>query len=349
MREIKTRASFFILRWRAFATQRNINPSLILDTFSQIRAGLPTWYAIGASKLQMQWVAFGIPLPAYPSLTSIPALQPFRYNRKGQPDSDSDFIITKIKEMAAKGSVMWTPLINCGILTPLFERTSSNKKRLIADFRYINRYLYKLKYNMLGADHFASFGDIDDLYISTDFSSFWEQLRLQIPFQKTCAGAITIKQQTCAFWPTHGMFGLSCIPFFANFLMKPVISVLNIVGVASIWVDDLFCKVGNMRDPNAHSNCQASAHFIANLLSGLCLRQSAKKADFTPSTIKSWVGKNVSAEGNFIKLDKLFSILEICNLILSKGRCTYQILNSLLSKMRFYGRKKSNFLSQELA
>ena len=347
--EISNRACSFRKRWRSHAKRVGVPHTLFVDTFSQIRAGLPFWYALGATKLQLQWVAFGAPLPAYKSLQDMKSIRVFRYQKNGQMKSDSPFTIEKVKKWAARGSVTMTPLKYCGNLTPLFVKESSNKDRLIADFRQVNTYLYQLNYNLIGADHFSAFGDPDDLFISTDFSSFWEQLRLQNQFQRVCASCITVKGQRLAFWPSHGMFGLSNIPFFANHIMKPVIAAFNLVGVASIWVDDLFCKVGNLSDPFAARNCEATVLFIAKILSALRLRQNTKKADFSPSTIKAWVGQNVCSKGNFILIDKLLNLLDTCNIILSKSYCSFKQLESLNSKLLHYGTKRAAFLLQELS
>ena len=61
-KEISNRARFFKTKWIIYAKSAKVPHSLFVDTFSQIRSGLPFWYALGASKLQLQWGAKSDPL-----------------------------------------------------------------------------------------------------------------------------------------------------------------------------------------------------------------------------------------------------------------------------------------------
>jgi len=333
--EIEIRANSFSTRWKNFALINKVSADLVEPGFSQLRQGLPFWYALACPIYVLQWIAFGIPVfwqcSARPPTFDV---KPSTKNDKFQDSSEAT--MKAVKKFLDMSFLLPIPrnLVHC--CAPLFDRESSGKVRSIHDLRLVNRFIMAISFTLFTAFNFCTLANEGSAFIITDFSSCWHQLRHLIKDMRFFAFR-TVENGHFKYWlPLGKTFGESDVPFAITHLVGFITSLFNLFTLCAFWIDDGIIQVGNINDTNWIETASCIRSFTAFLFSALCLLVN-QKCDFQPSVEKPWVGFWNTAEGTFIQARKLEKFGHIVTNILSKGTISLSQAETLQGKINSFG------------
>ncbi len=152
---IHKNANFFTTSWTTFANRHRVRADLVEPGFSQLRQGLPYWYAIACPIYVLQWVAFDIPV--FWQCTARPPpfeVRPKQTNNK--PTDSSSTTLKAVRKFLDMNFIL--PILRKQIhcCAPLFDKTSSGKMRSIHDLRLVNRYIMAIKFSLFTAFNFCN-------------------------------------------------------------------------------------------------------------------------------------------------------------------------------------------------
>ena len=335
MLEIHARAKAFTDAWTAFARYKSVSANLIEPGFSQLRQGLAYWYAIACPIYVLQWIAFGIPV-FWQSNARPPTFEVKPPSRKGVQQDSSPVTLKAVKKFLDMSFLLPIVRDQAHCCAPLFDRESSGKMRSIHDLRLVNRYIMAIAFTLFTAFNFCTLVASGSVFIITDFSSCWHQLRHLIKDMRFFAFR-TIENGHSKYWLPQGKtFGESDVPFAITHLVSFITCLFNLFTLCSFWIDDGIIKVGNIHDANWIEVASCIRSFTAELFSALCLLVN-QKCDFQPSIEKPWVGLWNTAEGTFIQAAKLQKFGEIILDVLSAGHLSLSQAETLGGKINSFG------------
>ena len=333
--QIHSRAFDFTTAWEHFALSHNVSSNLIEPGFSQLRQGLAYWYAISCPIYVLQWIAFGIPV-FWQSNARPPTFEVKPTCRHGAFEDSSPTTLKAVQKFLDMSFLLPITRDQAHCCAPLFDRESSGKMRSIHDLRLVNRYIMAISFTLFTAFNFCALAVAGSVFIITDFSSCWHQLRHLIKDMRFFAFR-TIENGHPKYWlPTGKTFGESDVPFAITHLVSFITCLFNLFTLCSFWIDDGIIKVGNIHDSNWTEVASCIRSFTAELFSVLCLLIN-HKCDFQPSVEKPWVGLWNTAEGTFIKAAKLQKFGEIILDVLSKGTLSLSQAETLGGKINSFG------------
>ena len=333
--EIETRANFFSTGWKNFARVSKVSADLVEPGFSQLRQGLPFWYAIACPIYVLQWIAFGIPV-FWQCSARPPTFEVKPSTKNDKSEDSSEATMKAVRKFLAMSFLLPIPRNYIHCCAPLFDRESSGKVRSIHDLRLVNRFIMAISFTLFTAFNFCNLAADGSAFIITDFSSCWHQLRHLIKDMRFFAFR-TVENGHFKYWlPLGKTFGESDVPFAITHIVSFITSLFNLFTLCAFWIDDGIIQVGNINNENWVETASCIRSFTAFLFSALCLLVN-QKCDFQPSIEKPWVGFWNSAEGTFIQARKLEKFGHIVNTILSKGTISLSQAETLQGKINSFG------------
>ena len=301
-KELDNREAYFVSAWKIFATDHDISPDLVDPGFSQIRQGLAFWYAIACPLFILQWVAFGIPVFWF--FSRPPPFEVKPTSTDGTWDDSSDITVQSVRKFLDLQFIVpvLRQFVHC--CAPLFDRQSSGSWRCIHDLRLINRFIMKINFSLFTAFNFCNLAETGAVFIVTDFSKCWHQLKHLAKDMKYFVFR-TVEGGQAKYWlPLGKTFGESDVPFQITELISYVTALFSLFTLCSFWIDDGIIQVGNVHVAGWKLLASRIRTFTAKVFCKLCLIVN-DKCDFQPSIEKPWVGLWNSGRSTFLRADKL--------------------------------------------
>jgi len=300
--KLEIRAGYFSKSWEIFAKTRRVSVDLVRPGFSQMRQGLAFWYAISCPTYVLQWVAFGIPV--FWLFARPPPFEVRPHKTNSKPQDSSPTTLESIAKFLDLHFILPVPRKYIHCVAPLFDRESSGSMRSIHDLRLINRYIMKISFSLFTAFNFCNLSAEGSVFIVTDFSKCWFQMRHLVQDMMYFAFR-TIEQGHYKYWlPTGKTFGESDVPFAITHLVSYITALFSLFTLCAFWIDDGIIHVGNVNEGNWVQIASRIRVFAAFIFSALCLIVN-DKCDFQPSIEKPWVGLWNTASKPYIKAEKI--------------------------------------------
>ena len=329
-KDISHRANHFNTSWHQFALSKGVNPSLVQPGFGQLRQGLPYWYALGCPTFILQWIAFGIPVFWTDMKPQVFEVKHDEHH--GKPKNSHPEILSQMEKFHELGCLLPIRRKYVRGCAPLFTRFSSNKVRCIHDLRYVNRFILSLKFTLTTAINFCALCAAGTVFITTDFSKAWHQLRHLLCDSLFFCMKI-IKNHTAQYFRPNGKtFGESDVPFAITVLVKYVTDVFNLFTICSFWIDDGIIAASNTNRPNWRTEASRTRSFTAWIFGKLCFKLNTK-CDLSPQIEKDWVGCWNSAEFVYTKATKIQKVAQVLQNIITASKITYGQAQSLCGKV----------------
>ena len=330
---LDSREEYFLTSWRRWASEYQVSADLVEPGFSQIRQGLAFWYAISCPIFILQWVAFGIPVFWF--FNRPPPFEVRPHSKNGKWEDSSEITIKSVQKFLDLQFIV--PLLRqyMHCCAPLFDRQSSGSWRCIHDLRFINRFIMKINFTLFTAFNFCNLAADGAVFIVTDFSKCWHQLKHLSKDMKYFVFR-TVENGQVKYWlPLGKTFGESDVPFQITELISYVTALFSLFTLCSFWIDDGIIQVGNVNEENWKRLASRIRIFTAKIFSKLCLIVN-DKCDFQPSIEKPWVGLWNAGRSTFLKAEKLEAFGTLLIQIMNKRRITLTQAQTLQGKINSF-------------
>ena len=239
------------------------------------------WQAIGTSKAQPSWLAFGYQLrflapPPEVGFDNHPGA--FTY---------AHFIDSELAKRVERGQFSIVPESFAKQIHPLdVVKKASGGFRLILDCRLINGFLPQVPFKLENLAVVPQVVAPGAWLFSTDL----EDAYFHVPMHPSSLPHLCFQWRGKVYTTNVLPFGLSLAPWIFTKVLRPVIGYCRSVGISVIaYLDDFLWADGK-------SNIHSLVEFARALLSHLGFTVSDKKSEWTPTQILQFLGLLINSE-----------------------------------------------------
>jgi hypothetical protein len=230
----------------------------------RLRAKLGMWKAIGASVVQLCWIAAGVPLRFVDRMP-----QKLFYAHHPAVKEHMDHVRGEHKIHLEDGGYVYVPADSAHVANPLLVDLNKGKKRMCLDMRYVNGFLPDIKFQMESlTKNVPDMIRKGDILFTTDISKAY----YSIPMRQDAWKYMCWEHEGSIVASTVLPFGLSIAPFVFTKLFRPMLEAARVIGIRVIGMIDDFLW---MARPEEAEETKRFAQWIFPAL-GLSLNEKCK-------------------------------------------------------------------------
>lgn len=313
------KASFLKLK------HKNFEPELdSANVKGRLRNKLEFWKQIKANKFIIESISNGYILPFLNKPKS-----KYQHNNISALKEHS-FVSESINELLESGSVVRVPFIPT-VVNPLsVASSSSGKKRLILDLRYVNEHLKKeyIKYD--DWRNFQHFVRPDAYVFNFDLSKGYHHLDIFPEHQLFLGFAWENNKSIHHYVFTVLPFGLSTAPAIFTKLLRPLVAKLHEEGInISVYIDD-----GAGID-YSYERAKVASTITRNLVANSGFLANEDKSHWEPSRCMTWLGVRLDLIKNSYHITdtRIDSLLSTINFVLKNPYTSARNLSRITGKV----------------
>lgn len=306
------------------SNKRQTNKAESISVKGKLKAAIGKWKEIGANKFILNIIEQGYKLP----FISTPKAKYFKNNQSAI--ANSGFVSSTIDDLLNCGSaieVEHKPLV----VSPLSVAfSSSGKKRLILDLRYVNEHLHKEFVSFDDWREFQNFVKPNGFAYKFDLRKGYHHIDIFQHHQNFLGFSWNKNNRIRYYVFTVLPFGLSTAPNVFTKLMRVLVRRWHSQGIKiSVFLDD-GCGIGDTFEETIKSSTETKS-----LLSECGLVINKEKTIWYPTKNLTWLGINIDLNSNIYQISekRIFSLLESCEQLLSSPYTTARKISQIAGKV----------------